>query len=94
MTLEECLIRLQESLPTRRFEPSLLKQIMVLFQTLARIVPRTFDKQVVLQHLLGHRSRQEAFVCFSVHLDESSLFSSEFLEFGQNTGPGVVVSGS
>lgn len=93
MILEGCLIRLQESLPTRKFEPSLLKQIMALFQTLARVVPRTPDKKVVLQHFFGHWSRQEAFVCFSVHLDESSLLPSDFLEVGQNTGRGVVVSG-
>lgn len=89
--LERGLVLLQVSLPGRRFEPSLLKQTMALIQTLALIVSRTLDKQVVLQHLVSHRSRHETLVSFRVDLDILSLLSSHLLKLSKDTGGSVVV---
>jgi hypothetical protein len=46
---------------------------------------------VVLQHLLTHRARNEAFVSLSIYLNELGLLYSNLLELGENARRGVVI---
>jgi len=89
--LERGLVLFQVSLPSRGLETSLFKEIMALLQALTFVVTRALDEQVILQHFLTHRPRNEALVSFRIHLHEPSLVSSDLLKLGKNSSGGVVV---
>ena len=58
---------------------------MALLQTLAVEITRVLNEQVILQHLLAHRTRDETLVGIRVHLNKSGFFASDRLKLSQDS---------
>lgn len=63
---------------------------MALLQTLASIVTRVLDEQMVLEHLLGHKIWQEALVCCLIYLCKVRLLACHLRECVEDLCWGVV----
>lgn len=64
---------------------------MALFELRAIVVPRLFDQQMILKHLLRHKGRQKALVLISCHLRVVCLLASSGLKARPDLLRGVVV---
>lgn len=69
----------------------LIQKIKALLQAGSVVVSGLLNKEVVLQHLLGYRRREERLVLVCGYLYEGGLLSGDFLELGDDAFGRVVV---
>lgn len=64
---------------------------MTPLQTPTTVIPRTLNKQVILQHLLAHLSRHKTLISLRIHLHKPSFLPSDLLKLSKNASGRVVV---